>query len=436
MAFFGVTKEKIERIDPHTNADRLELCRLVDMDFQFVIGKGSYEVGQEVLYFPVDSLFPFELMELLDLTVEKERDGEKVLEGRLAGKNRNRLKTIKLRGEISQGLVAPLDILDKIPYQNKSISDFANGDIYDPETLTNYLQIEKYEVQSVDDSNNEYRKAIKKGNVIKRFFNKYYYCLYNVNVKMDRLSFLSKYDIEGADRYKKVVDEELMDSFVYITEKLEGSNLSLTYDVVKDTFYVNTRNRTINNYFSKHIWGDNHSFKDRLLMKMSKIGLLKPLKDTDRASGFYDLFKSKNMYEVLKDIADLRQAKQHVTIYGEYVGPKVQGNIYELKENDFYAFDIKVDDAFIDSVGFSTLCNMHRIQHVPVLCSVDEEKTLKEWLDGKTVQEASNGKSILNPKALREGIVIKPLDETYSQRMQGRLFIKQRSPEYLAKGDM
>ena len=64
------------------------------------------------------------------------------------------------------------------------------------------------------------------------------------------------------------------------------------------------------------------------------------------------------------------------------------------------------------------------------------EKTLREYLDGKTVKEASNGLSILVPglNILREGIVISPLKEKYVMHF-GRLILKQRSPEYLLKHD-
>ena len=76
---------------------------------------------------------------------------------------------------------------------------------------------------------------------------------------------------------------------------------------------------------------------------------------------------------------------------------------------------------------FLGLCREFGLRTVPILC---ESITLREWLGDKTVQEASNGKSILIDK-LREGIVIKPVDE---ERVDGfgRLFIKQRSADYLA----
>ena len=60
--------------------------------------------------------------------------------------------------------------------------------------------------------------------------------------------------------------------------------------------------------------------------------------------------------------------------------------------------------------------------------------TLREWLDGKTIKEASNGESELHP-VLREGVVIRPLEEQRDDKF-GRIIIKQRSPEYLAKSKL
>jgi hypothetical protein len=49
------------------------------------------------------------------------------------------------------------------------------------------------------------------------------------------------------------------------------------------------------------------------------------------------------------------------------------------------------------------------------------------------LQNLSNGRSIINPDKLREGIVIKPMVEMCDVDLKGRLFLKQRSPEYLSK---
>ena len=80
-------------IQPHPNADRLELAAIGG--FRSVVGKGSYVDGDLAAYIPEGAVCPAWLIEELGL------------EGKLAGSKRNRVKAVKLRGVLSQGLVYP-----------------------------------------------------------------------------------------------------------------------------------------------------------------------------------------------------------------------------------------------------------------------------------------------------------------------------------------
>lgn len=51
MAFFAVTLETIRSVVKHPQADRLDLCTLEGMDFQFVTLKDQFKPGERVLYF-------------------------------------------------------------------------------------------------------------------------------------------------------------------------------------------------------------------------------------------------------------------------------------------------------------------------------------------------------------------------------------------------
>ena len=97
MAFFGVTREKIGEIKNHPNADRLEIAKLQGVNFSFIIPKGQYQVGQYILYFPLDAILPLNTAKAVGL------------EGKLAGKNKDRIKSVRLRGEISQGVALDVD---------------------------------------------------------------------------------------------------------------------------------------------------------------------------------------------------------------------------------------------------------------------------------------------------------------------------------------
>ena len=69
-----------------------------------------------------------------------------------------------------------------------------------------------------------------------------------------------------------------------------------------------------------------------------------------------------------------------------------------------------------------------------VVAPVLHDGPLAAWLDGRSVKSASDGRSVIAPGVLREGIVIRPAVERQVPEI-GRLILKQRSPEYLARTD-
>ena len=91
--------QKVREILPHNNADALEIAMI--NDWQVVVKKGGFKKDQLVVYFEVDSWVPNELAPFLSKGKEpREYEGVKG----------ERLKTVKLRGEISQGLVLPVEV--------------------------------------------------------------------------------------------------------------------------------------------------------------------------------------------------------------------------------------------------------------------------------------------------------------------------------------
>lgn len=90
MSTLKVTAEQLT-VHPHPNADALELAQ-VGL-FRAVVAKGAYRPGDWAVYIPESALVPEGLVEELGLT------------GKLAGSRRNRVKAIRLRGELSQGIV-------------------------------------------------------------------------------------------------------------------------------------------------------------------------------------------------------------------------------------------------------------------------------------------------------------------------------------------
>jgi RNA ligase (TIGR02306 family) len=90
MSTLRVVSEKLV-IHPHPNADALELAQIGL--YRAVVAKGAFQTGDCAVYIPEQAIVPEELLAELNLT------------GRLGGKQHNRVCIVKLRGEISQGIV-------------------------------------------------------------------------------------------------------------------------------------------------------------------------------------------------------------------------------------------------------------------------------------------------------------------------------------------
>ena len=90
MSTLRVTAERLTILD-HPNADALELAQ-VGL-YRAVVAKGVYRTGEFAVYISEQAVLPEALIAELGLT------------GRLAGSAANRVRAVRLRGELSQGIV-------------------------------------------------------------------------------------------------------------------------------------------------------------------------------------------------------------------------------------------------------------------------------------------------------------------------------------------
>lgn len=112
--------QQILALDPIPGADRIEAATV--LGWQVVVGKGLYKVGDRVIFIEIDAFVPH----TVDPTLSKGKP-PRVFRG-LEGE---RLRTIRLRGQISQGLIIP----DRFP------------DLLVDSDVTAALGIIKYEVR-------------------------------------------------------------------------------------------------------------------------------------------------------------------------------------------------------------------------------------------------------------------------------------------------
>lgn len=347
MSTFKVEERIISESKIHPNADRLSLCKVEGLAYQFVTGRDQYKIGDKVVFFPLDAELPIPLVEALGMV------------GKFSGAQKNRIATVRLRGEFSQGFVCPFESITV--YLRKY------GFSYDTSSLTEDLEVMKYDPPEV---------LCKGGKLIAH------------------VSGVPYYDIEGVDRHLYII-EKLSDMPVLIMSKIEGSN---HYCGITDAGVevVGQRNgQIILTEGSAHTW--------------------------------WDCAKSENLLNIAKKIQNDLFTNKTVILRGELIGPGIQGNYYNLSKHKILIFDILVNGEYLSANDFIYICESYNIQTVPIL---SRSITLKDWLNGMNIKQASNYKSLLVEK-LEEGLVIKPMVEQIDSSLKGRLIIKQRGVEYL-----
>lgn len=117
-----VTLETVVSVNPIPDADAIEVARVRGWDV--VVRKGEVAAGDQVLYFEIDSSLPLEDERFAFL----EPRGSKILED---GKKVHVLKTVRLRGQYSQGLILPAEQFPEI-YGGRDIADALDVEKYEP----------------------------------------------------------------------------------------------------------------------------------------------------------------------------------------------------------------------------------------------------------------------------------------------------------------
>ena len=121
MSTWKVSKERIT-LFPHPNAEKLELGKVGA--YQVVVQKGMYSDGDEVLFVPEKSILSGALREHFV--------------NYLVGPEKNRVKAIALRGELSCGIILSPELVDKETGHEMNV-------LPEGEDLSERMGITKYE---------------------------------------------------------------------------------------------------------------------------------------------------------------------------------------------------------------------------------------------------------------------------------------------------
>lgn len=120
-----VTYRGIDRLSPIAGADAIELANIGG--WQVVVKKGEFEAGDEVAYFEIDSWIPHEVAPFLS------KGKTPAIYNGVAGA---RLKSVKIRGALSQGLILPVNSVEYLemgqPLLGDDISKYYNVQKWEP----------------------------------------------------------------------------------------------------------------------------------------------------------------------------------------------------------------------------------------------------------------------------------------------------------------
>ena len=98
----------IKNLHKHSNADRLQCATIFGNN---VIVDLSYYDGQKIVYFPVDGQLSEEFANDNNLVRKKDENGNNI--GGYLDPDKRNITALKLRGEKSDGLVLPVEVLNK-----------------------------------------------------------------------------------------------------------------------------------------------------------------------------------------------------------------------------------------------------------------------------------------------------------------------------------
>jgi RNA ligase (TIGR02306 family) len=203
------TVRKIDEIRPIEGADAIELA--IIGGWQTVIKKNEYRPGDLAVYCEIDSWIPTTLAPFLSKGKEpREFNGVKG----------ERLRTVKLRGALSQGLLLPMFVL--AGEDSMDVSAYAPGD-----DCTEYLRIQKWEMPI---------PAQLAGQVRGNFPTQ-----------------IPKTDQERVQNLVKEVQQAAANELQFeVTEKLEGS--SMTCYLIDGVFGVCSRNLDLKETAENAFW--------------------------------------------------------------------------------------------------------------------------------------------------------------------------------------
>lgn len=351
--------QRIISLTPIPNADRIELARV--LGWKCVVKKGEFKVGDKCVYIEIDSIPPSD---------NHVFDFLKHSNGKI-----DRVKTIKLRGQVSQGLAMPVNLFDDLDKYNV-------GD-----DVTKVLGIKKWE----PDERNKVSLS-QSPLYMRRFHNRRLKWLYDkpwcklfdkwlyVKSRAKFPLFLNKTDETRVQVLGDML-EKYKGTECYVTEKIDGQSITIWFD-------GNSK---------MHVASRNYEILDKEDYMWAAIGC-ENIEAKVRACSFH-----------------LRP--KYFFLQGELIGPGIQANRYNKMTYFIYFFNSGFyDSGKVQYNSVDTLLGLADYAHLRTVPMLNDNYKLESDID--SIVEMSRGKSVLLDVP-REGIVIRPKKDIYDNQIEG-----------------
>lgn len=369
MSTFTVTVEQLT-ILPHLNADTLELAEIGL--YRAVVAKGLYQTGDLALYIPEQAILPNALIDELRLT------------GKLAGPSHNRVKAVRLRGELSQGIVARPQALAGVDYETA----LSYG-----EDFSEFLGISKW-VPEVP--------------------------VHMSGQAVGTTELLPWVDVENIKRFPSIFSEG---ESVTATEKIHGSCTLFTLSVDTGEQFVSSKGLGARNLALTEA-------DDNLYWRT--------IKAYDLAGFARNVAQGLDLRQEIAagSLSQTASPVAYVGIFGEVYGAGIQDLTYGTRatsEKPGYAvFDIAVRYAngvhvWLDQDDVRHLTSHGDVPMVPEL--------YRGPYDPEVIAQVAEGKETISGHEtnVREGVVVRPIRERRSNVLGGRAIGKWVSEGYLTR---
>jgi len=369
--------QKVVSIDEIPGADRI--VKATVLGWQMVTQRSNnLKPGDLVTFFEIDSLLP-----LSNPVFDFLKDPNK------PEKTHHRLKTIKLKKQVSQGLILPIETV-ALPDGTKLSAqspELPAGESYhyvnENDDLTDLLEITKWEPEI---------PAQLKG-LVKGAFP----------------FFISKTDEIRIQSCPGVLERHKGKTF-YISEKIDGSSFTC--------FFIHNQEQAN----LCHIKPEDLDEQGTVFGVCSRNMYLTKTEDNS-------YWKIALKYDIE---AKLRKLSRSLAIQGEMYGMGIQKNKLKQPSISLAVFNIKdiTADKYLSLSEMEALCQELELPMVPIL---DQNFVLDHTVE-QLVNISMGYSSLLTDKVWREGIVIRPLIEETDDDL-GRLSFKVINPEFLLKYD-